>query len=103
MFDPAVRTVGIALVLTDVLVPARGEIAAENEIRQLQSRISVGITSKRNAAQPEGGLHRARSINEDDRTVLERRQGGHPLRSARPIPTRQRIGHNLQRSRWRHI
>src|SRR6478609_7956106 len=81
MFDPAVRTIGIALVLTDVLVPARGEIAAENEIRQLQSRISVGITSKRNTAQPEGGLQRARPINEDNRAVLERRQARPPLRN----------------------
>ena len=39
--DAAVRAVGVALVLADVLRPARGEVAAEDQVGQLQRRDSA--------------------------------------------------------------
>ena len=39
--DAAVRAVRVALVLADVLGPARGEVAAEDQVGQLQRRIAL--------------------------------------------------------------
>src|SRR5262249_28036644 len=90
VLDRRVRTVRVTLVLANVLRPARREVAAEDEVRELQRRI-VGVgTVDRRQREAHRRLHRTRPTDDLDRTRAQRRRRRKRNRLAAAGPAAQR-------------
>ena len=104
--DAGVRAVRVALVLADVGDPARGEVAAEDQVGQRERRVVGRGAGRRGAGHPHGRLHRAGPVEQQRRAGRRHgqrraRRRPRPWRSSRSAPARPRRAPRPGRGRRR--